>query len=463
MARIVLPLPLPLLLLSLLPHLALAGRNGMARLPPLGWRSWNSFSWQIDESTILTAMAGLTDTSRPIVGLPVGSSLVDVGFAEVGLDEGWASVGWPNGWPDGGWAYHRTNADGVTVSPVVNTTLFPSLLNLTTLLHSRGLRAGFYLNDCLSYYRELGDTCPDEVCSPGDVAFFAAAGFDSLKTDGCSAQHNMSLWGDLLYATDKGPGLLLENCGTVSPPAPGTLNTSVPYHTYRISTDIRNSFGSTMQNAQYVQKYVDGGTHGPGLWAYPDMLMIGVTTDVNGPLNMPTLAEHRTHFGLWCVLSSPLTLSIDFSNATNTDLVWPVVSNVLAVGVNQAWAGSPGGRFAEAADNATLEHCTPVWAGDKNCTLPSWQAYYKPLPPDPSSPSAPRVALFLANLGPTPLDLSLPLSSVPALPCGGGAGDCVYAVTDVWAQAQAGQADGVWDVRALAPHDSAFAVLQKVG
>ena len=31
------------------------------------------------------------DTSRPIKGLPAGSSLKDVGYDEVGMDEGWAA------------------------------------------------------------------------------------------------------------------------------------------------------------------------------------------------------------------------------------------------------------------------------------------------------------------------------------------------------------------------------------
>ena len=55
-----------------------------------------------------------------------------------------------------------------------------------------------------------------------------------------------------------------------------------------------------------------------------DMLMIGVQggcpdegqTHGGGPWSngfvQPTVTEQRTHFGLWCTLSAPLTLSIDF-------------------------------------------------------------------------------------------------------------------------------------------------------
>lgn len=447
-------------LLLLFPLPSQSGFNGMARTPPMGWRSWNQYSWQIDETVVLNALDGLIDTTRPIVGLPSGSSLKDMGYAEVGIDEGWASCGWPHGFPHGGWAYHRTDPTTGQVLPVINTTLFPSLASLNSQLHASGLRSGFYLNDCLSYCFELGDNCTDEICSPGDVQVWEEMDFDSLKTDGCSAQHNTTLWGMLLNQTKKSSIFILENCGNSAPPSPGMVNTSVPYHLYRISTDIRNSFGSWMQNAQYVQHYAENSLHGPGLWAYPDMLMIGVTTDINGPLIPPTLTEQRTHFGLWCILSSPLTLSMDFTNTTNTDKVWSIISNIMAVqGVNQAWAGSPGGRFAQATVNVTIQHCTPTWDGDRNCSLPVWQAYYKPLPS--TVPSVARFALFLVNLDNQPLDLSLPLSLIPSLPCGGGPGECIFAVTDVWMQQPDGQIGGTWDVTGLPSHDSAFVILEK--
>jgi hypothetical protein len=87
------------------------------------------------------------------------------------------------------------------------------------------------------------------------------------------------------------------------------------------------------------------------------MLMIGVqgqcpdeaATGKDGPwadgFVQPTVTEQRTHFGLWCTLSAPLTLSMDFQNKTATDSVWHIVSNTHAIAVNQAWAGHPGTTF----------------------------------------------------------------------------------------------------------------------
>jgi hypothetical protein len=49
----------------------------------------------------------------------------------------------------------------------------------------------------------------------------------------------------------------------------------------------------------------------------------------------PTVTEQRTHFGLWCTLSAPLTLSLDFTNKTATDSVWHIITNTHAIAVNQ--------------------------------------------------------------------------------------------------------------------------------
>ena len=52
-------------------------------------------------------------------------------------------------------------------------------------VHALGLKAGWYLNDCLSYCNDLGDHCSADDCIPGDVKAFTTYGFDNLKVDGC--------------------------------------------------------------------------------------------------------------------------------------------------------------------------------------------------------------------------------------------------------------------------------------
>ena len=84
----------------------------------------------------------------------------------------------------------------------------------------------------------------------------------------------------------------------------------------------------------------------------PDELHQGV-----GPwtdFTQPSVTEQRTHFGLWCTLSSPLTLSLDFTNTTAVDSVWGIITNTHALGVNQAWGGSQGTIFATAGEVINL-------------------------------------------------------------------------------------------------------------
>jgi hypothetical protein len=73
------------------------------------------------------------------------------------------------------------------------------------------------------------------------------------------------------------------------------------------------------------------------------MLEVGCAHGPGGD-NDPGLSfvEARTHFGAWCIVSSPLILSHDTNNDTISDEIWPIISNTEAIAVNQAWAGESG-------------------------------------------------------------------------------------------------------------------------
>jgi hypothetical protein len=283
-------------------------------------------------------------------------------------------------------------------------------------------------------------------------------GFDSVKIDGCGDQHNTSLFAALF--NDSGIPMLIENCHDEQAPLKPIAEGGCPdYHTYRTSTDIRNTYGSWLLNAYSVERFASSGRSGPTCWAYADMLMIGVGATCAGDTcaaPLPSLTEQVTHFGLWCILSSPLTLSMDFGNSTVVDSVWPTITNVHALAVNQQWAGAPGGQLALAAGtaNVTLQHCTPGWAGDEPCSVPASQGWWKPLP-------GAAVAVLFANndpaaAAPVTVDLAA-LGAAIALPCAPACG-----VFDVWAQAERGTATGSYSVT-LQPHESLFHVLHAPG
>ena len=142
--------------------------------------------------------------------------------------------------------------------------------------------------------------------------------------------------------------LTLEDCGNGPRPTKPIAEGGCPdYHQYRTSGDINNAYSSWVSNAQTVAAFATTGRSGPTCWAYPDMLMVGVqgqcpdeaATGRDGPwadgFVQPTVTEQRTHFGLWCTLSAPLTLSMDFQNKTATDSVWHIITNTHAIAVNQ--------------------------------------------------------------------------------------------------------------------------------
>ena len=103
----------------------------------------------------------------------------------------------------------------------------------------------------------LGDHCPPEVCIPGDVKAFMEYGFDALKVDGCSAQHNVSGWAQQIYAAGN-HNMTLEDCGNGPRPSKPIAQGGCPdYHQYRTSGDINNAYSSWVSNAQVCPPVID--------------------------------------------------------------------------------------------------------------------------------------------------------------------------------------------------------------
>lgn len=59
----------------------LGGFNGMARTPPMGWRSWNELGCNVSQPDIIAAARGLADTSRLVNG--TATSLLQLGYRYV--------------------------------------------------------------------------------------------------------------------------------------------------------------------------------------------------------------------------------------------------------------------------------------------------------------------------------------------------------------------------------------------
>jgi alpha-galactosidase len=92
----------------------------------------------------------------------------------------------------------------------------------------------------------------------------------------------------------------------------------------------------------------------------PDMLELGVTGQNGHSEGGLSLREQRTHFSLWCVVSSPLTLSFDLGNAPLMELMFPIITNTEVLAVSQSWFGHPGTLVDQDKDNAG--QAWQIWA-----------------------------------------------------------------------------------------------------
>ena len=425
----------------------------IAATPPMGWRNWNAFRGDIDQPTMQEQMVALAARKRAVVGLNNGSSssLLDVGYSRAGLDDNWQSCGT---------GIRGSFHDGASGKPLVNTTRFPDMRAMVQFGHALGLKVGFYDNNCIcgegGAHLNASQIAKDVA---GDAAFVGAMGFDGLKADGCGPGRNMTRLAELLRAT--GRDVLIENChyfkadsaadmplGTRPDPGRNRIwpywrnnvtggELVCPEHLFRASGDIRNSWGSWWGNLATLGYYQDAEhpISRPGCWAYADMLMVGVGESARTPGvgAAGSVQEWRSHFGGWCVNSSPLILSFDLTNVTVMDAVWPFITNLEAIAVNQAWAGHPGRALP--LDPVTVGRNASAWA--------------KPLPGG-------RVAVVLVSMrqpgtSAIDVDLSVPTMISPdLLPTSG--------VRDVWQRRDVGNAAGSFPIRNLEPHDSRFLI-----
>merc|ERR1711957_569506 len=144
------------------------------------------------------------------------------------------------------------------------------------------------------------------------------------------------LWDDI-FKSDGGKPVMVENChwGWKVPYEPNA--TWCPWNFYRTSGDVRAKYASIIGNLGSVTKYSAQNLSTPGCWAYPGL----------------TMAESRSHFGAWVIVSSPLTLSHDVNNDTIMDQVWPIIANTEALAVSQSYAGHSGSPFK--TSNASVQ------------------------------------------------------------------------------------------------------------
>ena len=379
--------------------------NGLAILPPMGWRSWNYYSVNISQEIIRSQAVAFVDQSRQVDGK--NTSLRELGYAYVGIDDGWMLC---NSGP-GGVGYH--DAAG---NPIIDLKKFPDLKGLGDYIHSQDLKMGWYLN--ADYCRDLRPD-PKGLKYIGDVNAIMHYGFDAIKVDEGGTEKNHTRFIELINATGT-PILQLYSH------APKTNETYCPCNYHGISLDIVADWKDVARCLHDMIPWTkwDAPLSRPGCWAHPDMLEVG---NIKGPR---AYTESRSHFGAWCIVSAPLYLGFDMANATVMDSVWDIISNTEAIAVNQQWHGHPGHMAVGPGDDSSPEE---VWI--------------KPL-------AEGRMAVLVINMGEATETFSVDLAQL-RLDAGAR-----YHRRNVWTHSDEGSVQGGFEVK-LTPHDSYFIILEK--
>lgn len=291
--------------------------EGLALTPPMGWNSWNHYGCDIDETLIKSTADAL-----------VSSGLRDAGYVYVNLDDCW---------------HGERDAHG-DIQP--DPRRFPSGMKaLGDYLHARGLKFGIY--------SDAGtNTCAGRPGSQGhefqDAAQYARWGVDYVKYDWCNtgegaAQRNpreaYATMSRAIAATGRPMILSICEWGDNEPWLWGREYG----HLWRTTGDITNCWDCELGHGNWsswgilpiLDKQRPLRVHsGPDGWNDADMLEVG---------NLPTLAENRSHFAMWAMLSAPLIIGTDVPGMRPE--IRDILANPRLIAIDQDPLGIPGFRW----------------------------------------------------------------------------------------------------------------------
>ncbi|MEV1142188.1 ricin-type beta-trefoil lectin domain protein [Micromonospora sp. NPDC049799] len=301
------------------PRPAQALDNGVARTPPMGWNTWNTFGCTIDETLI-----------RQMADAIVNHGLRDLGYKYVVVDDCWFN---PNRDTQGNLQAHPQR--------------FPSGMKaLGDYLHSRGLLFGIYQGPLDQTCAQYFDAFPGSTGSLGheyqDARQFAAWGVDYLKYDWCSPTGTINdqvarfgIMRDALAATGR-PIVYSINPNSIHEKTGPQRDWGDVANLWRTTEDITNAWdtGQTNGYPMGIQNIVNvnvplAGYAAPGGFNDPDMLEVG-----NGGM---TDTEMRSHFALWAMMAAPLMMGNDLRSASAATL--SILRNQHLIAINQDTLG----------------------------------------------------------------------------------------------------------------------------
>ncbi len=260
-----------------------AGAADSGRAPLMGWSSWNTYGLDINEQLIKEQADAM-----------VKSGLKDAGYMFINIDDGFWNVRAEDG------------------KLIIDSKKFPNGMRaVSDYIHSVGLKAGIY--------SDAGDnTCGSQNRDPYGLnvglfryekedchTYFIDWNYDFIKVDYCGGMHR-NLDDEKQYTKI---AEAIRNCGRDDIQFnicrwayPGTWVTGIA-DSWRTTGDIYDAWESVrniLAENLYLSAYCRDGH-------YNDMDMLEVGRSM-------TPEEDRTHFAMWCIMSSPLLVGCDMRN-----------------------------------------------------------------------------------------------------------------------------------------------------
>lgn len=272
--------------------------------PIMGWSSWNTYRININGDLIKKQADAM-----------VQAGLKDAGYSYVNVDDGFF------GWRD---------EKGV-IQP--HPERFPKgLKEIADHIHSLGLKAGIYSDAGSNTCGSIWDKDKNGIGvglygyeHQDATLYFKDWGFDFIKIDYCGAGQELNLEEEKRY-TEIRQAIDKIGCNHVSINIcrwafPGTWAKKLA-RSWRISSDINPSWGSVkyiIGKNLYLSAYA-----GEGHYNDMDMLEIGRGLKPE---------EEEVHFGMWCIMSSPLLIGCDLTTIPEASL--KLLKNKELIALNQ--------------------------------------------------------------------------------------------------------------------------------
>ena len=277
------------------------------KTPIMGWASWNCFRTNISEEKMKKQADALVSTG-----------LAECGYEYFNMDDGFFG----GRGEDGRLNFHKTRfPNGIKV--------------IADYAHSLGLKAGIYSeggkNSCAFYWDDEGENGTDVGLygyEEQDLKMFLEEfGFDFIKVDWCGGQ-KLDLDEEIQYTKianiiedirNRTQRYIVFNICRWQ--FPGVWATKIA-DSWRTGADIRPEFDSfvyQIDNIRSLARFTS-----PGHVNDLDMMQLG---------NGLSHDEEKSHFAMWCMMSTPLIVGCDLTSIKDSTL--EILKNTELIAINQ--------------------------------------------------------------------------------------------------------------------------------